>query len=102
MLANIINNIIKLITGKALITASGTLFNTIDHPASETYCFATKNTPSPLADFHTFNVMLNTRAAAMKMLFLVDSDLVRTPLKIKGLIKDKEILINLFKPLNYA
>ena len=46
MLANIINNIIKLITGKALITASGTLFNTIDHPASETYCFATKNTPN--------------------------------------------------------
>ena len=40
----IINNIIKLNTGKADIIASGTLFNTIDHPASATYCKATKNT----------------------------------------------------------
>ena len=39
-----INNIIKLNTGKAAIIASGTLFSTIDQPASATYCNATKNT----------------------------------------------------------
>ena len=44
MEAIIINSIIPLNTGSAPIIASGTLLSTIDHPASATYCKATKNT----------------------------------------------------------
>ena len=44
MEATIINNIIALNAGSAPIIASGTLLRTIDQPASETYCIATKNT----------------------------------------------------------